>query len=123
MVLALCVPAMAATVTIADNGDGTVIITVVAEGAVNIVGLALDIDVVSGGNITATTVDTATFNIYMDAAHDEEGVGGDGYTYGEGTAIANQSAVGEVAISNNFAVSTGALNGEAPLPVQPVLFL
>jgi len=112
VVLALCVPAMAATVTITDNLDGTGTITVDAVGG-NIVGLGLDIDVTVGGNITAAVVDTATFNIHMDAAHDmEEGTPGS-YGYGDGTPIANQDAVGEAAVSANFAVSVGALNGES----------
>jgi len=112
VVLGLCVPAMAATVSIVDNGDTTGTITVTAEGAENIVGLALDIDVTSGGDITGAVVDTATFNIHMDAAHDmEEGVPGS-YNYGDGTAIANQDAVGEASVSGSFAISVGALNGE-----------
>ena len=110
LVLALAIPAMAATVTITDHADGTGTITVTAEGSANIVGLALDIDVTAGGNITGTVVNTATFNIFMDAAYTE--VNGDGYTYGEGTAIASQTAAGQVAISNSFAVSAAALNGE-----------
>ncbi|MHC5120835.1 MAG: hypothetical protein ACYSO7_04890 [Planctomycetota bacterium] len=112
LVLALCTPAMAATVTITDNANGTGTVTVTAAGAVNIVGLALDVDATAGGNITAATSDTATFNIYPDAAYTQEL--GAGYVYGTGTPIAAQAAVaGEVAISNSFALSVGALNGDS----------
>ena len=108
-----CASSLAATIDMIDNGDGTCTITVTAEGAVNIVGLGLDIDVQSGGNITAATVDTATFNIFLDTAHDLEVTAPGSYTYGAGTCIANQDAVGEAAISNSFCISAAALNGEA----------
>ena len=111
LVLALCAPAMAATVGIVSNGDGTGTITVTAAAAVNIVGLGLNIDVQSGGNITAATVDTGTFDIFPDAAHDLEVAVPGSYTYGAGTPIAIKDGVGEAAISNNFAISVGALNG------------
>ncbi len=116
VVLALCVPAMAATVVITDNADGTATVEIdaTADGQ-NIVGLALEIDVTVGGDITAAALVQASiddgFNIYMDAAYTQE-QGGD-YVYGTGTPIADKAVVGEVAISNNFAVSAGALNGEA----------
>lgn len=111
LVFGLAMPAMAATLVITDNLDGTATVTVTAEGSVNIVGLALDVDVTAGGDLTAAVVNTATFNIYMDAAYSE--VNGDGYTYGEGSAIASQTVAGEVAISNNICISAAALNGES----------
>ena len=111
MVLALCVPAMAATVVIDDGtpGDGIGTITVTREGTENIVGLALEIAQTAGGNIAGVTVDTATFDIFPDAAYDL----GVAYTYGAGTPIANPLAAGEVGISNSIAISVGALNGAA----------
>lgn len=113
LVLALCAPAMAATVAIVDNADGTATITVTAAGTDNIVGLGLDIDV-TGGNATACTVDTATFDIFPDAAHDLEVATPGSYTYGAGTPIANQLTVGKQdPITNSFCVSVGALNGAA----------
>lgn len=115
LVLALCAPAMAATVGIVNNADGTATITVAAEGVDNIVGLGLNIDV-TGGNATAATVDTATFNIFPDAAHDLEVALAGSYGYGDGTPTANQDAVGELDISGgsqHFAISVGALNGIA----------
>ena len=114
LVLALCTPAMAATVTINDNGDGTGTIVVDAGEPNAIVGLALNIDA-TGGNITVASIDgtaNPTFNIYPDAAHDLEEAEEGSYTYGAGTPIANQEAAGEVAVSNSFAISVGALNGE-----------
>jgi hypothetical protein len=108
VVLALCVPAMAATVDIAIDGDEA---TITVTAAANIVGLALDIDI-ADGDVTSATVDTATFNIFMDAAHDLEAT--TGYNYGDGTAIANQDIVGELALpAQNIAISVGALNGAA----------
>ena len=114
LVLALCTPAMAATVTINDNGDGTGTIVVDAGEPNAIVGLALNINA-TGGNITAVSIDgtaNPTFNIYPDAAHDLEEAEEGSYTYGAGTPIADQEAAGEVAVSNNFAISVGSLNGE-----------
>lgn len=111
LVLALCAPAMAATVTITDNEDGTATITVAKEGADNIVGLALNIDV-TGGNVTDANVATATFDIFPDAAYTLESTTPGSYGYGDGTPIADQDAAGEVGISNSFAISVGALNGE-----------
>lgn len=121
LILVLCAPAMAATVDIADNYDGTAAITVTAEGSANIVGLALDIEVAGLGNVTAAVVSTATFNIFPDAAYILEtdeispGVPDDStnYAYGDGTCIAQIDAAGEVGISNYFCVSVGALNGES----------
>ena len=114
LVLALCTPAMAATVTINDNGDGTGTIVVDAGEPNAIVGLALNITA-TGGNITLCEIDgtaNPTFNIYPDAAHDLEEAEEGSYTYGAGTPIADQEAAGEVAVSNSFAISVGALNGE-----------
>jgi hypothetical protein len=111
LVLALCAPVMAATVTINDNGDGTgtIVVDATAEGL--IVGLGLNIDT-TGGNITALSIEPATFNIFPDAAHDMELTTQGSYGYGDGTPIANQDAVGEAALSSSFAVSVGMLNGE-----------
>ena len=67
LVLGLCAPIMAATVTINDNGDGTGTIVVDAGAGNAIVGLALNIDVndvTSAGSITALSITPATFNIY-----------------------------------------------------------
>lgn len=108
--MALCVPAMAATVTVNDNGDGTGTIVVDAGEGNAIVGLALNIDT-TGGNISALSISPATFNIYPDAAHDMEVVTPDSYSYGAGSPIANQDAVGEADLSSSFAVSAGMLNG------------
>ena len=109
MVLALCVPTMAATVSIVDNSDGTGTITVTAEGGLNIVGLALDVDVI-GGQVTSVDIAPPTCNIYLDAAYD---LGGS-YTYGAGTPNANQTAGGEIALpSASFTLSVGCLNGPA----------
>jgi hypothetical protein len=114
LVLALCAPAMAATVGIVDNADGTATITVTAEGTANIVGLGLNIDFTADatGDVTAATVDTATFDIYPDAAFTIIDGGGT-YGYGDGTPIANQGGRGQASISNSFCISVGALNGIA----------
>ena len=103
----LSIPAMSATVTIADTGSLTGTITVTSEGD-PIVALGLDIDV-TGGNVTALSISPATFNIYPDTAQVE--VAGDGYAYGEYGAngpIAEQLVAGDKALpSNSFAVSVG----------------
>jgi hypothetical protein len=112
LVLALCAPAMAATITLADVGGGQATITVATEaGEANIVGLGLDVDV-TGGTVTAVSVDTADFNIFPDAAYTQEL--GAGYAYGTGTPVADKTAPGEVALpQSSFALSLGMLNGEA----------
>jgi hypothetical protein len=111
LVLALCAPAMAATITLDDIGSGQATITVATEGGeANIVGLGLDVTV-TGGSVTAVSVDTADFNIYPDAAYTQEL--GDGYTYGEGTPVAAKLVAGEIALpQSEFALSLGNLNGE-----------
>ena len=112
LVLALCAPAMAATVG-AVTSPGQAVITVTAEnGVFNIVGMGLDVDIVSG-TVDGCTVDTATFNIFPDAAHDLEIATPGSYTYGAGTPIALQDGPGETTTAASFAVSVGALNGAA----------
>ena len=108
MVLALCVPAMAATVTVNDDTDGTGSIVVTASSDA-IVGLGLDI-AVSGANITAISIDPATFEIYPDAAQ----AAGAGYTYGAGSPIALIGSAGvDTLPSASFCISAGMLNGAA----------
>ena len=91
-----------ATLTWDSSGDG--------EGVV-----AMGINVDSPAVIDAVAVDSF-FDVFMDAAHDEEA--GDGYVYGEGTPIADQTAAGEVALSANFAISMGILGDPTPIAAQ-----
>lgn len=110
MVLALCVPAMAATVVVADNtSDNTGTITITAASGA-IVGLGLDV-AVTGGNITEiVSISPATFNIFPDAA---QAIGA-GYLYGEGSPVAVIGSAGvDTLPSASFAISAGMLNGEA----------
>ena len=114
LVLALCAPAMAATITIEDIGGGQATITVATEGEeAPIVGLGLDVDV-TGGEVTAVSVDTANFNIFPDYAYfletDEDP---NGYEYGEGHPVAAMEEAGKLELpQSSFALSLGNLNGE-----------
>ncbi|MHC5198586.1 MAG: SIMPL domain-containing protein, partial [Planctomycetota bacterium] len=114
LVLALCAPAMAATITVEDIGGGQATITVATEGEeANIVGLGLDV-VVTGGEVTAVSVDTANFNIFPDYAYfletDEDP---NGYEYGEGHPVAAMLEAGKLELpQSSFALSLGNLNGE-----------
>lgn len=112
LVLALCAPAMAATISLSDLGGGQAKITVDATAdGVNIVGLGLDVDV-TGGSVSAVSVDTANFNIFPDAAYSQE-LGGD-YVYGTGSPVAAKTVPGQIDLpQSSFALSLGMLNGEA----------
>ncbi|MHC4772624.1 MAG: hypothetical protein ACYS8S_03410, partial [Planctomycetota bacterium] len=111
LVLALCAPAMAATITLEDIGGGQATITVATEGEeANIVGLGLDV-VVTGGEVTAVSVDTANFNIFPDYAYfletDEDP---NGYEYGEGHPVAAMLEAGKLELpQSSFALSLGNL--------------
>lgn len=111
LVLALCAPAMAATVEVIDDADGTGSIVVTAEGADPIVGLGLDI-VVTGANVTAVTISPATFNIYPDAAYTLETTTPGSYTYGAGSPVALIAGPGKDDLPlASFCISAGMLNG------------
>jgi hypothetical protein len=105
---------MAATITLEDIGGGQATITVATEGEeANIVGLGLDV-VVTGGEVTAVSVDTANFNIFPDYAYfletDEDP---NGYEYGEGHPVAAMLEAGKLELpQSSFALSLGNLNGE-----------
>ena len=108
LLLSVCAPVMAATVTMLDNADGTLTVTITADGAVNIVALALDVDLTEGGNVTSVSIDTPCFNIFPDAAHEL----GAGYAYGAGTPICATNAPGEVPLPGaSFTFCVGCLNG------------
>lgn len=114
LVLALCAPAMAATVSFTDNtdGTGTFTITTVGVGDEYMVGVALD--VLADAGITAVTV-PAAFNVYPDA----------GYTIGAtfdpwgapavaGTPVCAVATPGEIALpgtAGTFAICFANLNG------------
>jgi hypothetical protein len=68
LALALCAPAMAATVSFVDNtdGTGTFTITTVGVGDEYMVGLGLDVDATAA--VTAVAV-PAAFNVYPDAGN------------------------------------------------------
>ena len=114
LVLALCAPAMAATISIVEGTGadaGKAIVTIDSTGdTVNMVGLGLDVDTTA--DVTAVEIVTPDFNIYPDAAYSEEL--GDGYVYGEGTPVAAKLVAGEIALATSpqsFALSFGNLNG------------
>ncbi|MHC5162773.1 MAG: hypothetical protein ACYSO4_06620, partial [Planctomycetota bacterium] len=118
LVLALCAPAMAATITLEDIGGGQATITVATEGEeANIVGLGLDVTV-TGGVVTAVDVDDMAvqkFDIFPDYAYfletDEDP--NDGYEYGEGHPVAAMLEAGKLELpQSSFALSLGNLNGE-----------
>ena len=120
--LALAAPLYAGTITLTatDNEDGTCNIDWSSTGAV--VAMGMDIDVTgtppNDEPISGVAVD-AWFDIYMDAAYDEEA--GDGYRYGEGTPIADQDAPGQLVLPQSiFCISMGGLGGETgPLTPAP----
>ncbi|MHC5180343.1 MAG: hypothetical protein ACYSOW_00465 [Planctomycetota bacterium] len=116
LVLALCAPAMAATITLEDIGGGQATITVATEGEeANIVGLGLDV-VVTGGVVTEVDVPALAaqnFNIFPDYAYvletDEDP---NGYEYGEGHPVAAMEEAGKLELpQSSFALSLGNLNG------------
>jgi len=113
LVLALCAPAMAATITLTNLGGGQAKITVAAEaGEANIVGLGLDVDV-TGGSVSAVDIPglvTQKFNIFPDAGYTL----GAGYTYGAGSPVAGKTAAGQISLpQSSFALSLANLNGAA----------
>jgi hypothetical protein len=106
LVLAMCAPAMAATVAFVNNGNGTGTFTITATEFM--VGLGLDVDA-TGGNVTAVAV-PAAFNIYPDAAYTLEL--GAGYTYGAGTPVCAKLVPGQIALpQSSFALCFANLNG------------
>jgi len=121
LVLAMCAPLYAGEVTLSsvDNADGTATIMMeVISGEP--VGIALDVLADTGTIDDAFMVDSF-FDIFIDLAYDEE-LGGDGYTYGEGTnAIAKVGEPGQDTVATNpFCISAGGLGGEeAPLTPGP----
>jgi hypothetical protein len=125
LVCALSAPLFAGAVnlTSTDNGDGTCTIKMeITDGSV--VGIALDVAVNAGPDLTAVAVDSF-FDIFIDAAYDEE-TGGDGYTYGEGQPVCLVDGPGATDIatamagSRTFAVCAGGLGGAAkPLTAAP----
>jgi hypothetical protein len=126
MILAMAVPAFAAgdiQVTATNNEDGTCTISYVATGAAP-VGIGVDVDVTSGGPITAVSGMDPFFEIYLDAAYSLETGTPGSYTYGAGTPIALQEVAGETTLAADgasFALSMGGLGGEtAPLDPAPM---
>jgi hypothetical protein len=111
LLLSLCTPTVAATVSMVDNADGTLTVTISTEaGEANIVGLALDIDVDSGAAVMGVSIDTPCFNIFPDAAFD---LGGS-YSYGEGIPVCFPNVPGQAILpAANFTLCAGCLNGAA----------
>ena len=110
MMLVVAAPLYAGTMTFTDNGGGVA----AWSSDVAIVGVGLNVDATTA--VTAVVVDggTGPFDVFMDAAHDEEA--GDGYTYGEGTPIADQGDAGELTLPLSvFAISMGILGDPTPV--------
>ena len=80
LVLALCAPAMAATISGVDNGGLSATVTISADGAANLVGLGLDVDVDGGAGVV---VGDGAAEVVNDAA---EVVDVDGAVVGDGGA-------------------------------------
>lgn len=121
MVLAMAIPALGAgniVLTATDNSDGTCTISFVATGAAP-VGVGLDVDVLTGGPITAVGGIDSFFDIFLDAAYEMETTTPGSYTYGAGAPIALQDAAGvDTLPSASFAISMGGLGGAAA-PLNP----
>ena len=103
MMLVVAAPLYAVTGTadVATAGEATV--TIPTE----IVALGLSVEC-SDGQIDTVVIDSF-FDVFMDAAHDQEA--GAGYVYQTGTAIADKDAVGEIGLpSASFAISAGGLD-------------
>jgi hypothetical protein len=113
LVLAMCAPAMAATITFgpANNSvSGQVAIPWTADAGV--VGMALKVDVTGGGTCTAVAVDSF-FDVFMDYAYTQELPGNPGYTYKSGIPTALQTGPGELALpSASFSISIGGLDDD-----------
>ena len=120
MVLALCVPAMAASVTVSDGGNtnyGEVDVVLTADAGIVGIGLKVDGDVITGFAVDSF------FDVFIDSA----------YTTGSGygtVPTALQSGPGELALpSGSFSISVGGLDDdgigagteEAPLTVTITL--
>src|SRR6056297_1873352 len=99
LVIALAAPAFAASVDLADNGDGTGTITLtVGEGEV-VRGVAVEVVVTSGPDIQSVTGTDPIFNVFMDAAYDAETAEGadpdnPDYVLGTGSPVAVLGAAG-----------------------------
>ncbi len=109
MVLALCVPAMAAVTATSDNsvaGEVTVTLTSDSDG---IVGVALTVD--TAGSATGVVVAESFFDVFVDSAF----TAGAGYVYQTGIPTATQGAAGELDISGgsaSFSISVAGLDDD-----------
>jgi len=73
--------------------------------------MGLNVD--ASTDILAVTDINSFFDVFMDAAYDEEA--GDGYEYGEGTPVANQLAAGQLALpAASICLSMGGLGETVP---------
>ena len=97
LVVALAIPAMAADISLVDNGDdtGTIVLTVTGDEVVR--GLAIVVQ--ADADITAVTGTAAIFNVFMDAAFTAEAAEAGSYELGGGTPIADPDAAGELALA------------------------
>lgn len=107
VVMAIAAPVFAADVDFAavDNENGTCTITYTVNAG-TIRGMALNVD--ADAAIDAVAVDSF-FDVFMDAAYMDPA----NYALGDGTPVAAQDAAGEVALSANFCLSMGNLEGVA----------
>lgn len=120
LVVALCVPAMAATTVEAVGGDAVMTITVTVTDDDVVRGLAVTVEQAAAdtgdAEIALVTgdfdVDASSFNTFIDFAYSAES----GYTaVGQGHPIAVVDAAGEIAPATgvqNFAFSAGYLDDE-----------
>jgi len=126
LVCALSAPlfAGAVTLTAVDNQDGTCTINMeITDGSV--VGIALDVAVNAGADLTAVAVDSF-FDIFIDAAYDMETATPGSYAYGAGQPVCLVDGPGATDIatamagSRTFAVCAGGLGGASlPLAAAP----
>ncbi|MBW8015535.1 MAG: hypothetical protein FVQ82_05050 [Planctomycetes bacterium] len=96
LVVALAIPAMAADISLVDNGDGTGTIVLTVTGIEVVRGLAIVVD--ADVDVTAVAGTDAIFNVFMDAAYTAETATPGSYSLGDGTPVADPDAAGELAL-------------------------
>ena len=97
MVIGIAIPALAADISLVDNGDCTATIKYTAAAGEVVRGLSIVVEA-DGATIDAVGGPTAEFNVFMDAAYEMETATPGSYTIGAGTPVANPDAAGIIAL-------------------------
>ncbi|MCF7954948.1 MAG: hypothetical protein K9M75_04010 [Phycisphaerae bacterium] len=109
LVVALAIPAMAADISLTDNGDGTGTIVLTTAAGENVRGLAIVVE--SANPITAVAKGDAVFNVFMDAAYEAEAITPGSYAIGDGEPVADPDAKGTIALGGTrISLCMGALD-------------